>query len=282
MRVYVMDAFSDHIFGGNQAGVVLADRTLEPKVMQQVAAELKHSETVFVHREAEGIRLRYFTPAGEVDLCGHATVSAFALLRKLGKIGDGAHKAHTPAGELEIEVSGGTVWMDMAPPKTIGILPEESWAKLYGAYGLTLEDRPAELQPEIVSTGLADIMMPVKDHDTLMRAVQDEKTVTEISKRFEVTGVHMFCTGENCVYCSNFAPLYDIPEECATGTSNGALTYYLYERGLVRPEEENLFLQGEHMSRPSRIYSRLTHKDGTVMVRVGGQAVMSLAGEMDL
>ena len=84
------------------------------------------------------------------------------------------------------------------------------------------------------------------------------------------------------MYCSNFAPLYDIPEECATGTSNGALTYYLYERGLVRPEEENLFLQGEHMSRPSRIYSRLTHKDGTVMVRVGGQAVMSLAGEMDL
>ena len=50
-------------------------------------------------------------------------------------------------------------------------------------------------------------MMPVKDHDTLMRAVQDEKTVTEISKRFEVTGVHMFCPGENCVYCSNFAPL---------------------------------------------------------------------------
>ena len=118
MRVYVMDAFSDHIFGGNQAGVVLADRTLEPKVMQQVAAELKHSETVFVHQEAEGIRLRYFTPAGEVDLCGHATVSAFALLRKLGKIGDGAHKAHTPAGELEIEVSGGATSIQPLPPLT--------------------------------------------------------------------------------------------------------------------------------------------------------------------
>ena len=62
----------------------------------------------------------------------------------------------------------------------------------------------------------------------------------------------------------------------------GALTYYLYERGLVAPETENLFLQGEHMGRPSRIRSRLMEKDGTVKVRIGGQAVMSLAGEMDL
>ena len=282
MKVYVMDSFSDRIFGGNQAGVVLADKALEPAVMQQVAAELKHSETAFVWQTGEGNRLRYFTPAGEVDLCGHATVAVFALLRRLGRIEDGTHKALTRAGALEIEVSGETVWMDMAPPKTLGILPEESWEELYGAYGLTLEDRPADLPPEIVSTGLADIMMPVRDHETLLRAVQDERTVTELSRRFDVTGVHMFCLGEEAVYCSNFAPLYDIPEECATGTSNGALTYYLYERSLVEPERENLFLQGEHMERPSRILSRLTVQDGAVRVRIGGQAVMSLAGEMDL
>ncbi len=282
MKVYVMDSFSDRIFGGNQAGVVLADKALEPAVMQQVAAELKHSETAFVWQTEEGNRLRYFTPAGEVDLCGHATVAVFALLRRLGRIEDGTHKALTRAGALEIEVSGETVWMDMAPPKTLGILPEESWEELYGAYGLTLEDRPADLPPKIVSTGLADIMMPVRDHETLLRAVQDERTVTELSRRFDVTGVHMFCLGEGAVYCSNFAPLYDIPEECATGTSNGALTYYLYERSLVEPERENLFLQGEHMGRPSRILSRLTVQDGAVRVRIGGQAVMSLAGEMDL
>ena len=282
MKVYVMDSFSDRIFGGNQAGVVLADKALEPAVMQQVAAELKHSETAFVWQTEEGNRLRYFTPAGEVDLCGHATVAVFALLRRLGRIEDGTHKALTRAGALEIEVSGETVWMDMAPPKTLGILPEESWEELYGAYGLTLEDRPADLPPEIVSTGLADIMMPVRDHETLLRAVQNERTVTELSRRLDVTGVHMFCLGEEAVYCSNFAPLYDIPEECATGTSNGALTYYLYERSLVEPERENLFLQGEHMERPSRILSRLTVQDGAVRVRIGGQAVMSLAGEMNL
>ena len=116
----------------------------------------------------------------------------------------------------------------------------------------------------------------------LLRARQNETLVAELSRRQKVTGVHMFCLGEEAVYCSNFAPLYDIPEECATGTSNGALTYYLYERSLVEPERENLFLQGEHMERPSRILSRLTVQDGVVRVRIGGQAVMSLAGEMDL
>ena len=282
MKVYVMDAFSDRVFGGNQAGVVLADREVAPAVMQQVAAELKHSETVFVRTAEDGVHLRYFTPAGEVDLCGHATVGTFALLRRLEIIGDGTHKAHTRAGELDIDVASDKVWMDMAPPRSMGALRSEDWAELYAAYGLTLADRPEDLTPEIVSTGLADIMMPVRDHETLMRAVQNERAVTDISRRLEVTGVHMFCLGEGAVYCSNYAPLYDIPEECATGTSNGALTYYLYERGLVQPGAENLFIQGEHMSRPSRIYSRLLAAGSGVKVRVGGQAVMSLTGEMEL
>lgn len=120
MKVYVMDSFSDRIFGGNQAGVVLADKALEPAVMQQVAAELKHSETAFVWQTEEGNRLRYFTPAGEVDLCGHATVAVFALLRRLGRIEDGTHKALTRAGALEIEVSGETVWMDMGSAQNPG------------------------------------------------------------------------------------------------------------------------------------------------------------------
>lgn len=283
MEIYVMDAFSDRIFGGNQAGVALPERELPDGTMQAVAAEMKHSETAFVRLAPDGVHLRYFTPAGEVDLCGHATVGSFALLRALGKIGDGMHTAHTRAGTLRVEVAGGTVWMDMAPPKLLQTLPQDALGELYAAYGLTESDRPAELPVEIISTGLADIMMPVRNRETLLRAVQDETAVTALSRRFDVTGVHMFCLGDGCVCCSNFAPLYDIPEECATGTSNGALTYYLYRRGLVRPGEETLFMQGEHMHRPSRIRSRLhIAPDGAVTVRIGGQAVMSLAGHMDI
>ena len=278
MEAYVMDAFSTRVFGGNQAGVALPERELPDARMQQVAAEFKHSETAFVRVEKDGsVTLRYFTPAGEVELCGHATIATFALLRALGRIGDGTVTAHTKAAELAIEVQGDTVWMDMAPPRWIRELTGAELPELYEAYGLTAADCPEGLLPAIVSTGLADIMMPVRDHDTLLRALQNEAAVTALSKKYDVTGVHMFCLGDDCTaYCSNYAPLYDIPEECATGTSNGALTYYLYLRGIVQSGQENVFLQGEHMNRPSEIRSRLYEQDGAVNVRVGGSAVMSM------
>ena len=281
MEAYVMDAFSRRVFGGNQAGVVLTDRPLDDALCTQIAGEFKHSETAFVTAGEEGVTLRYFTPAGEVELCGHATVASFALLRKLGKIGDGDHIAHTKAGDLSITVTGDTVWMDMAPPKLLRTLTAEELPELYGAYGLTPADCPDGFAPQIVSTGLADIMMPVRGHDTLLRAVQNDAAVTALSRRYDCVGVHMFCLGEGVTYCSNFAPLYDIPEECATGTSNGALTYYLYLRGLVEPGQENVFCQGEHMGRPSEIRSRLTvGEDGSAAVRIGGSAVMSLSCDL--
>ncbi len=285
MEIYVLDAFSTQLFGGNQAGVALPDRPLSDETMRQIAAELKHSETAFVTQKADGtVALRYFTPAGEVELCGHATVASFALLRELGRIADGEHIARTKAGELTVTVRGGTVWMDMAPPRLIADIPAGESAALYAAYGLTEADGAEGYVPQIVSTGLSDIMLPVRNRAALLRAVQDEQAVTELSRRYNVTGVHMFCLGESGVTarCSNFAPLYDIPEECATGTSNGALTYYLYLRGALKAGEENLFLQGEHMGRPSEIRSILYEKDGKVTVRVGGSAVVSLSGEMKL
>ena len=107
--------------------------------------------------------------------------------------------------------------------------------------------------------------------------------MTELSKRYDVTGVHMFCVGDNCTaYCSNYAPLYDIPEECATGTSNGALTYYLWLQGLVKEDAENIFVQGEHMNRPSEIRSRLVLTDGKPGVLIGGRAVMSMACDLKI
>ena len=236
----------------------------------------------YIIQEDGSVDLRYFTPAGEVELCGHATIAAFALLRRLGRLSDGRHIARTKAGELQISVDGDVVWMDMAPPRWLGELTRVEWEPLYRAFGLTGADRPRDLTPQIVSTGLADIMMPVRDRETLLRARQNETLVAELSRRQKVTGVHMFCLGDDTctAWCSNFAPLYDIPEECATGTSNGALTYYLYRCGLVQPDRENVFLQGEHMRRPSEIRSRLTVQNGNAAVRVGGRAVLSLAGEI--
>ena len=213
------------------------------------------------------------------------------LAQRLGWIAEGRFGEQDIAwhGSVAAPTTAGALAASLAaalgrPPQLIGDIPAAERAALYAAYGLTEADCPEGYIPRMVSTGLADIMMPVRDHETLMRAVQNAPVVTELSRKYDVTGVHMFCPGRDGVtaWCSNYAPLYDIPEECATGTSNGALTYYLYLRGDVKPEQENVFLQGEHMGRPSEIRSMLYEKDGTVTVRIGGSAVMSLDCELKL
>lgn len=106
--------------------------------------------------------------------------------------------------------------------------------------------------------------------------------MAELSRRQKVTGVHMFCLGDKTctAWCSNFAPLYDIPEECATGTSNGALTYYLYRYGLVQPDRENVFNSGRAYA---PFLGNTQPSDGGKGRRpdpVGGRAVLSLSGEI--
>ena len=281
MELFVADAFTTVRFSGNQAGVALLGEEGFPEegLMRALAGELKHSETAFVRRTGEkSFHIRYFTPAEEVDLCGHATIAAFTVLRETGAIGPGDYALHTRSGDLEIQVGADSVWMDMAPPTDGRGFSEEEQAALYAAYGLSLADRPEGLEPQAVSTGLMDILLPVKDLGALERAVQDEAEVTRLSEHYGVVGVHMFCprTADATAHCRNFAPLYAIPEEAATGTSNGALTYYLYRRGLVQGGAENRFVQGEKMGKPSEILSRITETEGGLKVQVGGRALLTL------
>lgn len=286
MELYIVDAFTSQRFSGNQAGVVLlAEKYFPPETfMQSLAGELKHSETAFVLRTGErAFHIRYFTPAGEVDLCGHATIAAFTVLRDTRRTVPGTYALHTRSGDLEIRIGAEAVWMDMAPPREGGSFSQPEQARLYQAYGLTPDCRAEGLEPQMVSTGLMDILLPVRDRTTLNRAVQNEGEVSRISEEYCVTGVHMFCLEERdgiTARCRNFAPLYAIPEEAATGTSNGALTYYLYRRGLIVPGEENRFVQGETMGKPSEILSRLTQNQGGVRICVGGRAVLTLRCEL--
>lgn len=287
MKLYIVDAFTTQRFSGNQAGVALLtpeEPELTAAFCQALAAELKHSETAFVRPTGpDSFRLRYFTPEGEVDLCGHATIAAFTTLREDEGLAPGTYRASTLAGELSIQVSDQAVWMDMAPPVEGRSFSPEETAELYAAYGLSATDCPEGFVPMVVSTGLQDILLPVSSMAALEKAEQDERAVTELSKRYGVVGVHMFwpCLNEEAAaHCRNFAPLYAIPEEAATGTSNGALTYYLYRRGRISAGIENRFVQGEKMGKPSEILSRLTEGLDGVRVRVGGRAVLTLRAQL--
>ena len=276
----IVDAFTEAPYSGNPAGVVFlgADPFPAEEACIKVAAELRFSETAFVRALApDEFAVRYFTPVCEAALCGHATVAAFGFLRDKRSIGLGDMLAHTASGDIRVTVESGSVWLDMAEAKTLAELDKNTCRELYRAYGLRERESVNGLAPAVVSVGLADIMLPVDSIDELNEAVQDEETVSEISRRLSVTGVHMFCLADdgNAAHCRNFAPLYGIPEECATGTSNGGLYHLLTERGVIAPSPAR-FIQGEKMGRPSAINARL--EDGKV--RVGGPSAVVMTGKI--
>ena len=296
MKFQIVDAFTDTLFGGNPAGVVVIPDGKdypEDEVMRRTAAELRYSETAFVKQEEDGVfRTRYFTPAAEVELCGHATIgSAYALMR-FGMAQPGTViRYETLAGAIDIVLREDSILMDMADPQAYGTIEgEEAVKELYRIMGIEAEgqgvwekDPAVYLKPEKISTGLIDIMLPVKDEDELERINPDFPALTELSRRYDVVGVHAFTVNgkDGFIHARNFAPLYDIDEEAATGTSNGALAYYLYRYGILQPDTVNTVIQGEKMERPSRIATQIVLQDEQPKIRVGGLAVTLAEGEID-
>ena len=110
LRYWVVDAFTDTLFTGNPAAVVLPDTPLPEALMRQIAAENNLSETAFAVPEADGYRLRWFTPTVEVDLCGHATLATAFILGHLGHAGP--FRFHTRSGVLTATVCGAHVELD--------------------------------------------------------------------------------------------------------------------------------------------------------------------------
>ena len=151
MKIYVVDAFAEELFKGNQAGVVLLDKeeAFPPEsFMKSLAAELKHSETAFVKQTGEDMfDIRYFTPEAEVELCGHATIASFAAMRDTGRIHIGEYRAGTLAGELAVSLERRMVWMDMAEPEYRYEFSARERGQLYDAYGLDLSSDVYKRQP---------------------------------------------------------------------------------------------------------------------------------------
>ena len=202
MRFYIVDAFTEASFGGNTAGVVL----LEPGAgfpdegwMRQLAAELRYSETAFVRRDgAVEFTVRYFTPAGEIDLCGHATIASFGTLYKEGIITAGTCCInHTRVGDLEV-VAGELVMMQMAAPRRVAAFDNPGLLdKLLASMGGLQREYLASLPVETFSTGLPDIILPMRDVAALQALRPDMTALTALSERLDVVGVHAFAIGGN-------------------------------------------------------------------------------------
>jgi len=274
MNYFIVNAFTDKPFGGNPAGVVLLESDAFPteELMLKIAAELHYSETAFVRHDGENeFTIRYFTPKAEVELCGHATIASFFLLHKKG-LASSQCLCHTKAGDITVE-AGEKVLMQMAKPRIVATI--EDTEEIYRALGV--KNYRTTMPVQIVSTGLPDLMIPLLDVTTLQSLQPDMEAIAAITKKYNAVSFHVFAFGDDgyTAHVRDFAPLYDIPEESATGTANASLTYYLQQNGYLASDAECTFIQGEAMERPSIIATRI-QSDGNVFV--GGTAAIVAEG----
>lgn len=271
--IYRVNAFTEDITGGNPAGVVLNADNFSEEKMLEIAKEVGYSETAYVMKSTKAdYKIRYFTPSDEVDLCGHATIATFTVLFEVENLKEGSYTIETKAGVLPVNVKeDGTILMNQLTPTFYECVSKSRIAK---SLGLT-EDQVIT-EPQVTSTGLKDIMVHLKDVRALSSISPDFKMITDISREFESTGYHVFTLeSELTARCRNFAPLYAIDEESATGTASGAVSGYIIKHNLVDVSEGvNHFVleQGIEMNRPSEIHGYITIKDNEItQVIIGGK-----------
>ena len=136
-ELHLIDAFTRSAFRGNTAGVCIPDGPADDTWMQQVAAELKHSETAFLVPEGEGWRLRWFTPHNEIELCGHATLAAAFVLYKTGRVSrDAGIVFETLSGKLTARMDGDWISMDFPAEPASDSMPVPGLAEALGAVPL--------------------------------------------------------------------------------------------------------------------------------------------------
>jgi len=254
-----VDAFTDRPFAGNPAAVCILAAAREDRWMQDVAREMNLSETAFLHPENSAYRLRWFTPAAEVALCGHATLASAHVLWQDGHLpGDATARFHTKSGTLTARRLAS--WIELDFPATPA-QPAASPPGLLEALGV---------RARTVARTRFDYLLEVDD-EPAVRAVQpDFGALARVAARGVMVTSRANTSGYDFV-SRFFAPQVGVNEDPVTGSAHCALAPFWAER----------------LGRAELIGYQASSRGGTVRVRVandrvllGGQAVTVLRGEL--
>jgi PhzF family phenazine biosynthesis protein len=259
--IYQIDSFTNKPFAGNPAGVCILPEERDARWMQDVAREMNLSETAFLVRTNDGYNLRWFTPAVEVELCGHATLASVHILSETGLLKPGEQaRFHTLSGLLTADRRGDWYEMDFpAKSETPVEIPEN----LVEALGIEGEE-------ENITANQFDFLVEVES-ESIVRDMQPD--FTQLSK-IPVRGVIVTSradAGDYDFVSRFFAPAVGINEDPVTGSAHCFLSPYWSER-LGRNE----LIGYQASARGGVVKVRL---DGD-RVHLGGQAVTVLRGEL--
>jgi PhzF family phenazine biosynthesis protein len=258
IKIYQVDAFTDEPFSGNPAAVCLLPQSREAAWMQAVAKEMNLSETAFLLKQEDGYNLRWFTPAVEVDLCGHATLASAHILWETGLLRrEERARFHTRSGLLTAASQGGEIELNF-PAKT---------------------DEPADAPPgllealkvraQYVGKSKFDYLVQVDSEETVRRLNPDFPALKTLPVRGVIVTSQATTPGFDFV-SRFFAPAAGVNEDPVTGSAHCTLGPFWSRR----------------MGKQDFLAYQASERGGALRVRVagdrvhlGGKAVTVLRGE---
>ena len=294
-RFFQLDVFADTPLAGNPLAVFPDAPDLTADAMQAVAREMNLSETTFVFpSERATRRVRFFTPTAEIPLAGHPTVGTWWLLASLGQVptpprGVTRITQETGAGVLPVEIASRDgrphlATMTQAAPEFGATADDrdELATALGGSPGMIAGS------PQVVSTALPQMMIPLVDREALSNLPSGGRgmALADVLHRYGTACAMCYHLEGTSAWCRMFAPALGVPEDPATGSAAGALGAYLVQHGLVTPTDGVAAIevhQGAEIGRPSRMEVSVTGSPGNITrVTVGGRAVIVIEGTLTL
>ena len=259
LTITQVDAFTDKPFAGNPAAVCVLPEPRDETWMRDVAREMNLSETAFLHRHDDGFNLRWFTPAVEVALCGHATLASAHVLWETGELkSDEQARFYTQSGLLTAKREGDWIELDFPAKREE---PAEAPDGLSRALGI---------EPVYVGRNAFDYLVLVESEEVL-RSIQPDFTSLRLLK---VRGVIVTSLSDSTAYdfvSRFFAPGSGVDEDPVTGSAHCCLGPFWASR--LNKQELTAYQASE--------------RGGVIRVRVdrdrvhlGGQAVTVLRGEL--
>lgn len=258
--IFQVDAFTDKPFAGNPAGVCVLPEPRSERWMQDVAREMNLSETAFLLKQEDGFQLRWFTPAAEVDLCGHATLASAHILWEAEYLQPQEQaRFHTRSGLLTAERLDGN-WIELdfpaKPEQTTDAPPH-----LLEALGI---------QAQYVGVNVFDYLVEVDTEETLRNMQPDITLLAQVPVRGVIVTSRASTPGYDFI-SRFFAPRVGVNEDPVTGSAHCCLTPYWSKR-----LGKNELLAYQASARGGVLRVRLSGD----RVKIGGQAVTTLRGEL--
>ena len=286
-RFYTLDVFTTTRFQGNPLAVITDGDELSNDQMMAIAREMNLSETVFVQKPTDDralARLRIFTTKEELKLAGHPVIGTWFLLAELGVVPaqeGGVHVLQqTGAGVLPVEIrfkDGRPQRVTMTQTDACLKPSRIDKKKLMTALGLSAKDLHPKLPVEFVSTGIYNLMVPLRNRAALSRI---EMNIMEMSRLLGKKAALAYCFtvgGNHSVHARGMMP-WELYEDAATGSAAGSLGAYLVRHGVLGAGHTLRIAQGVEMGRPSEIEVEVSQTRNKLTPRVSGAAVKVFEG----